>query len=59
MASTDISHVSSPDMTPEVLKQLAIQHEGFEAPLLNDRLYLHFKGFLQVPILQEDNKANR
>lgn len=32
-----------PVMTPAVLRAAALEHEGYETPALNDRLYLHYK----------------
>lgn len=39
-------------MTPKLLKELSIQHQGYETPELNDKLYLHFKGFAKVENLE-------
>ncbi|TFJ81461.1 hypothetical protein NSK_007183 [Nannochloropsis salina CCMP1776] len=35
-------------MTPEILRQLALNHDGYESPSLNDTLYLHFRGFRRI-----------
>ncbi|EKU21051.1 chc1-b-prov like-protein, partial [Nannochloropsis gaditana CCMP526] len=35
-------------MTPEILRQLALNHDGYECPSLNDTLYLHFRGFRRI-----------
>ena len=39
-------------MTPKFLKQLCRQHNGYSTPDLNDRLYLHFKGFAKIENLE-------
>ena len=40
-------------MTKAVLKQCAVDNEGYESPELNDNLYLHFKGFRKIENLEE------
>ncbi|KAM3569487.1 hypothetical protein VYU27_008416 [Nannochloropsis oceanica] len=35
-------------MTPDLLRRLALAHDGYETPSLNDRLYLHFRGFHRI-----------
>ena len=41
-----------PRMTLAVLKQAAVDNEGYESPELNDNLYLHFKGFRRIENLE-------
>eukprot|EP00605_Chrysophyceae_sp_TOSAG23-4_P001116 GSChrysophyteH1.ASY1.ANO1.1222.1 assembled CDS len=40
-------------MTPTALKLACLDNEGFETPALNDKLYLHFKGFRRIENLEE------
>ena len=40
-------------MTKAVLRQCAVDNEGYESPELNDNLYLHFKGFRKIENLEE------
>ena len=35
-------------MTPTTLQCIALDNNGFETPALNDKLYLHFKGFRKI-----------
>lgn len=37
-----------PRMTPETLKECAVQNQGFTTPELNEVLILHFKGFRKI-----------
>ena len=41
-----------PRMTPEELRQTCLENEGYEAPELNDRLFLHFRGFRCIENLE-------
>ena len=36
------------EMTPRTLRQIAIDHDGYGTPHLNDMLYLHYKVCLIV-----------
>jgi hypothetical protein len=35
-------------MTPEAVLETCIENEGYETPELNDKLYLHFKGYQRI-----------
>ena len=37
-----------PVMTPEVIAETCIENNGYETPELNDKLYLHFKGYQRI-----------
>lgn len=37
-----------PDMTPEEVKLSCLENNGYETPELNDKLYLHFRGFRKI-----------
>lgn len=41
-----------PVMNSASLRAAAIEHDGYETPELNDRLYLHFKGFKKIENLE-------
>ena len=41
------------EMTPKVLKELCKKHSLYNTPHLNDRLYLHYKGFREIKCLEE------
>lgn len=41
-----------PEMTPAIIKQCAMANDGYETPELNDKLYLHFKGFRKMQNLE-------
>ena len=41
-----------PDMTPEEIRQSCIENDGYETPELNDKLYLHFRGFKRIQNLE-------
>ncbi len=43
-ADREIEQNGCPKMKEHTLKAIAIQNDGYEAPELNDTLYLHFKG---------------
>ncbi|KAI8847738.1 hypothetical protein BC829DRAFT_476147 [Chytridium lagenaria] len=40
-------------MTPKYLKQLCAEQQLYQTPSLNDKLYLHFKGFAKIDNLDE------
>ncbi|KAI8615771.1 hypothetical protein BC830DRAFT_1121018 [Chytriomyces sp. MP71] len=40
-------------MTPKYLKQLCLEQQAYSTPSLNDKIYLHFKGFAQIENLDE------
>ena len=37
-----------PVMSPGALKLACLEHDGYEGPALNDKLFLHFKGYREV-----------
>ena len=37
-----------PQMTPAALRLACLEHDGYEGPALNDKLYLHFKGYRKI-----------
>ena len=41
-----------PDMTPEEIKQSCVENDGYETPELNEKLYLHFRGFKRIQNLE-------
>ena len=41
-----------PQMSPATLRMTCIEHDGYETPELNDKLYLHFKGFRHIQNLE-------
>lgn len=41
-----------PEMNAKTLKEAAMQNEGYETPELNDKLYLHFKGWKKIENLE-------
>jgi len=41
-----------PTMTPVLLKSVAVSSDGYETPELNDKLFLHFKGFRRIENLE-------
>eukprot|EP00904_Undaria_pinnatifida_P012526 jgi/Undpi1/8403/HiC_scaffold_25.g10871.m1 len=51
-AKKDLDSSGLPIMTSEALRQVAIDDEGYETPELNDRLYLHFKGYRKIQNLE-------
>jgi dynein assembly factor 1 len=40
-------------MTTALLRELCTQHKLYRTPALNDKLYLHFKGFSSISGLEE------
>ena len=42
-----------PTMTKETLKASAVENGGYETPELNEKLYLHFKGYKKIEKLEE------
>ena len=42
-----------PRMTKEALVEACVSNEGYEAPELNDCLYLHFRGYQKIENLEE------
>ena len=44
---------SLPVMTDVTLKECALANEGYETEELNDKLYLHFKGFRKIENLDK------
>ena len=42
-----------PEMTQAEIKQSCVENGGYETPNLNDKLYLHFKGFKKIENLDE------
>lgn len=49
-ASKDPS--GAPLMTPEAIRAAALEDDGYETAELNDRLYLHFKGYRRIQNLE-------
>lgn len=41
------------EMTPKFLKKLCKEHSLYTTPSINDKLYLHYKGFTQIQNLDE------
>ncbi len=41
-----------PEMNAKTLKEAAMANEGYETPELNDKLYLHFKGWRRIENLE-------
>ena len=41
-----------PQMTSEILRLACIEHDGYETQELNDKIYLHFKGFRSIQNLE-------
>lgn len=41
-----------PRMTPTRLLAAAVEHDGYETPELNDKLYLHFTGYRKIENLE-------
>mmetsp|Transcript_6087 Transcript_6087/g.21344 ORF Transcript_6087/g.21344 Transcript_6087/m.21344 type:complete len:376 (-) Transcript_6087:1763-2890(-) len=39
-------------MTPEIIRQCCVENNGYRNPVLNEQLYLHFKGFWKVENLE-------
>ncbi|KAJ3017806.1 UNVERIFIED_CONTAM: Dynein assembly factor 1, axonemal [Siphonaria sp. JEL0065] len=39
-------------MTPKYLKQLCLEQQAYATPYLNDKIYLHFKGFSDIENLE-------
>jgi len=42
-----------PEMTRDELKLACLENNGYETPELNDKLYLHFRGFKKIENLDE------
>ena len=42
-----------PIITAALLKALCKEHKMYQSPRLNDKLYLHFKGFKRIENLEE------
>lgn len=42
-----------PTMTKAEIRLSCIENDGYEAPELNDKLYLHFRGFKRIENLEE------
>ena len=41
--------IQLPEMTLDEIKQSCRENNGYETPELNDKLYLHFRGFKVSP----------
>merc|ERR1719498_1059426 len=41
-----------PVMSAAALKLSCLEHDGYEGPALNDKLFLHFKGFRKIENLE-------
>jgi dynein assembly factor 1, axonemal len=46
-----------PVMTPLAIREAALDDNGYETPELNDRLYLHFKGYRRIENLEAYTKV--
>ena len=44
-------------MTPEIIKLICLDHEGYENPKLNRNIFLHFKGFVAIEGLDAYTEA--
>ena len=44
---------SLPCMTKKEINSIALQHGGYATPELNDKLYLHYKGYRKIENLEE------
>lgn len=42
-----------PEMTKDEIRQNCVENGGYELPELNDKLYLHFRGFKRIENLEE------
>lgn len=42
-----------PTMTKAEIRLACIENDGYESPELNDKLYLHFRGFKRIENLEE------
>ena len=42
-----------PVMSKSELQKVALEHDGYATPYLNDTLYLHFKGYRRIENLEE------
>ena len=45
--------VGLPEMTPDAIKEACLNNDGYEVPELNDKLYLHFKGYQRIENLDD------
>mmetsp|Transcript_23082 Transcript_23082/g.48049 ORF Transcript_23082/g.48049 Transcript_23082/m.48049 type:complete len:525 (-) Transcript_23082:273-1847(-) len=54
----DSSCSRQPAMTSKELKRIALEHNGYATPSLNDKLYLHFKGYAKIENLEEYTGLN-
>ena len=54
----DSSCSRQPVMTSEELKRIALEHNGYATPSLNDKLYLHFKAYAKIENLDEYTELN-
>lgn len=50
---TDSGDSGLPEMNATTLKLAALENGGYETPELNDKLYLHFKGYRRIENLGE------
>ena len=46
------SSTGLPEMTPAEIRQSCRENNGYETPELNDKLYLHFRGFKRIENLE-------
>ena len=42
-----------PTMNAAAIKLSCMEHEGYETPSLNEKLYLHFRGYRKIENLEE------
>jgi hypothetical protein len=41
-----------PEITVQLIQELCKQHQLYQTPYLNDKLFLHFKGFREIKNLE-------
>lgn len=52
-ASKEESGTGLPEMTKEEIRLTCLENDGYDSPELNDKLYLHFRGFKRIENLEE------
>ena len=51
MVSANYSNL--PIMSKKEIRKVALEHSGYSTPVLNDQLYLHYKGYQKIENLEE------